>query len=212
MAGEAFLHRFLPGSSPVTLLLLHGTGGNEDDLLPLGSAVAPEAHLLSPRGQVLEQGMSRFFRRDASGVFDEADIVRRARDLTTFIADAAARYGLDPAHVVALGYSNGANMAAALMLLHPGVLAGAALLRAVRPLVPPAPPDLTGRPVFVGAAHRDPYAPPDRVEALVAALSAAGARVDLRWHAGGHELGAGEPALLRDWWTREIVPGASALR
>lgn len=204
MTPPAFVHRFVRGTSPTTLLLLHGTGGDEADLLPLGHAVAPGASLLSPRGQVLEHGMARFFRRFDTSVFDEEDIVRRANDLRTFVETAARDYRLDAARVVALGYSNGANMAASLLLLHPALLAGAALLRAVLPLVPPAPPALTGTPVLISAGRQDPYAPEARVLGLSAALSSAGARVDLRWYGGGHELAPDESALLREWWDREV--------
>jgi len=134
----AFEHRYQPGApgSRVTLLLLHGTGGNESDLLPLGSAVAPQAALLSPRGNVLERGMPRFFRRLAEGVFDLDDLTQRTYELADFVDAAARTYGFDAAQVVGLGYSNGANIAASLLLLRPQVLAGAALLRPMLPLVP----------------------------------------------------------------------------
>src|ERR1043165_5712065 len=127
---ERFVHRFEPapeGAGDGTLLLLHGTGGNENDLLPLGRAIAPNAALLSPRGQVLEHGMARFFRRLAEGVFDHDDLVARSHALAEFVLESAARYRFDPAGVVALGFSNGANIAAAVMLLRPEILAGAVL-------------------------------------------------------------------------------------
>jgi predicted esterase len=187
-----FVHRFDPGTSGDTLLVLHGTGGDENDLLPLAREIAPRDNLLSPRGQVLEHGMPRFFRRLDIGVFDEADLVRRAGDLSRFVRAAAGRYGFDAARVRALGYSNGANMAAALLLLDPGLLSGAALLRAVLPLTPPQPPDLSGTSVFIAAGRLDPYAPVERVEALATHLKEAGAAVILRWSDHGHELGAEE--------------------
>ena len=136
---EPFVHRFEPapaGDSDGTLLLLHGTGGNENDLLPLGHAVAPRASLLSPRGQVLEHGMPRFFRRLAEGVFDHDDLVARSHALADFVTESAGRYAFDPARVVAVGFSNGANIAAALMLLRPAILAGAVLLRPMVPFEP----------------------------------------------------------------------------
>jgi len=194
-----FIHRFEPGASGDTVLLLHGTGGDENDLIPIGRNVAPNANLLSPRGPVLENGMSRFFRRLDVGVFDEADLVCRAGDLGTFVRAAAMRYSFDPARVRALGYSNGANMAAALFLLDPQLLAGGALLRAVLPLEPVRPPDLSGKPVLIAAGRRDPYAAIDRVEALADSLRRAGASVDLRWTEGGHELGPEEIDAVAEW-------------
>ena len=182
------VHRFEPGSSGDTLLVLHGTGGDENDLIPLAQRVAQNDNLLSPRGPVLENGMPRFFRRLDIGVFDEEDLVRRAGDLGRFVRAAADRYGFDPARVRALGYSNGANMAAALLLLDPALLSGAALLRAVLPIIPPRPPLLSGKSVFIAAGRRDPYSSIERVEALATRLRDAGAAVDLRWSERGHEL------------------------
>ena len=194
-----FVHRFEPGTSGDTILLLHGTGGDESDLVPLGQRLAPRANLLSPRGQVLEQGMPRFFRRLDIGVFDEADLIRRTADLSRFVRSAAERYGFDPARVRALGYSNGANMAAALLLLDPTLLAGAALLRAILPLEPPGVPDLAGKSVRIAAGRKDPYAPTERVEALAERLRSAGASVDLRWSERGHELSPVEIEETAAW-------------
>jgi predicted esterase len=194
-----FVHRFEPGTTGETLLLLHGTGGDENDLIPLARQIAPQANLLSPRGQVLEHGMPRFFRRLDIGVFDEADLIERAADLGRFVRAAAPRYAFDPARVRALGYSNGANTAAALLLLDPALLAGAALLRAIMPLEPPRPPDLTGKPVLLAAGRRDPFGPIQRVEALADRLRKAGATVDLRWSERGHELAPEEIASTGAW-------------
>ena len=182
--------------------MLHGTGGDERDLLPLARELAPDAGLLAPRGKVSEQGAARFFRRLAEGVFDEADLVEQAAELARFVGAAAARYGFDPARVAALGYSNGANMAAALLLLHPDLLAGAALLRPVLPLAPPAPPALAGKPVLIAAGRRDPYAPVARVEALAARLRAAGAAVELVWSEVGHALDPAELGHAAEWFVR----------
>jgi predicted esterase len=205
MADLAFVHRFVQGTGGATLLVLHGTGGNEDDLLPLAADVAPSASLLSPRGQVLENGMPRFFRRLAIGVFDEEDVIARATDLATFTAAAAEAYGIDATRIYALGYSNGANIAAALLLLHPKALAGAALLRAVPPLAQPPTPDLAHRPVLISAGSRDPVVPRSRVEALAACLTRAGARVDLEWHDAGHELHADEIHGVRRWASAHVM-------
>ncbi|MBR0681877.1 alpha/beta hydrolase [Roseomonas eburnea] len=195
----SFTHRFLPPTAPgrPPLLLLHGTGGDENDLIPLGQAAAPGAALLSPRGQVLEAGMPRFFRRLAEGVFDEADLRRRADDLAGFIAEAREAYGL-PAPV-ALGFSNGANIAAALLLLHPQALAGAALLRAMVPLRAPPRPDLAGRRVLLLSGAMDPIVPAENGQRLAALLQGAGADVDHRTLPTGHGLSQADLTLVRGW-------------
>jgi len=197
-----FVHVFEPGASGTTLLLLHGTGGDERDLIPLARRVAPGASLLSPRGPVLEAGMPRFFRRLAMGVFDEEDVVRRVGELGVFVRAAAARYGFDPSTLRALGYSNGANMAAAMLLLDGAALAGAALVRAVLPIEPLRLPDLTGKPVLIAAGRNDPYAPVARVEALAARLTSAGAAVELRWSEGGHAPEPEELGAVGEWIAR----------
>jgi phospholipase/carboxylesterase len=186
----SFVHRFVPGTRPgaIPVLLLHGTGGNEEDLLPLGRAIAPGAPLLSPRGQVLENGMPRFFRRLAEGVFDEADIRARARDLAGFLSQASERYGMGPIPPVALGFSNGANMAAAMLLLHPGSLSGALLLRPMIPLVPDQTPRLDNVRVLVVAGRQDLIVAPEQSQALADLLAQAGADVTLRWINAGHGL------------------------
>ncbi|MFT8243415.1 alpha/beta hydrolase [Roseomonas sp. BN140053] len=192
-------HRFEPatrdGRPP--LLLLHGTGGNESDLLPLGLAVAPGAALLSPRGQVLEGGMPRFFRRLAEGVFDEADLRRRTEELADFVLAARERYGLEAP--VALGFSNGANIAAALLLLRPEVLRGAALLRATAPLQDPPQTPLAGRPVLILSGATDPLVPAARSEALAAQLAGLGATVQHRTLPAGHGLSQADVTLTRNW-------------
>lgn len=196
-----FIHRFIPAAKtgePV-LLLLHGTGGTEDDLLDLGRSLVAGAALLSPRGRILENGRPRFFRRLAQGVFDEADIIRRAAELAEFVGEAARRYEFDARQVIAVGYSNGANIAAGLLLLHPGVLAGALLLRAMVPLVPEPLPDLDGAPIFLAAGEADPIVPPGNVRRLAALLEQAGARVELRWSPGGHGLSSEEIDAAREW-------------
>jgi phospholipase/carboxylesterase len=186
----SFVHRFVPGTRPgaIPVLLLHGTGGNEEDLLPLGRAIAPGAPLLSPRGQVLENGMPRFFRRLAEGVFDEADIRARADDLVGFLSETTERYGLGPVPPIALGFSNGANMGAAMLLLHPGTLSGALLLRPMVPLVPDQIPRLDDIRVFIAAGRQDPIVRPEQSQALADLLAGAGADVTLRWINAGHSL------------------------
>jgi len=204
----SFTHRFIPAASsdaPV-LLLLHGTGGDENDLLGLGQHLFPGAALLSPRGQVLENGMPRFFRRLALGVLDHDDLVKRTGDLVAFIAAAAQRYGFDARRVVAIGFSNGANIAASTLLLYPGVLAGAVLLHAMVPLEPDTAPRLDGTPVFLGAGQQDPLVPTASTLRLAAILGEAGARVTLRWQPGGHALTPGEIEEARAWLRAEFGP------
>ena len=196
-----FIHRFIPATTDglPTLLLLHGTGGNEDDLLGLGSTLLPGAALLSPRGKVLENGMSRFFRRLAEGVFDLEDLRRRTEELALFVSAAAEAYGLDRSRVVSVGYSNGANIAASLLFLRPAVLAAAVLLHAMVPLVPETLPDLRDKPVFLSAGRLDTMIPPRESERLAKLLESAGARVTLAWQPGGHGLATGELESARAW-------------
>lgn len=198
-ADLSHVHRFVPGSAQrPPLLLLHGTGGDEADLLPLGESIAPGSALLSPRGQVLENGMPRFFRRLREGVFDEADVVARAAALAGFVAEARSAYGL--AAPVAVGFSNGANIAAALLLLHPGVLAGAVLLRAMRPLqAPPAVSAPVETPVLLLSGAMDPIVPADNAEGLAADLAAAGARVTQKVLPAGHQLSQADLGFARDF-------------
>jgi phospholipase/carboxylesterase len=199
----SFIHRFEPATraDAPPLLLLHGTGADEDDLLPLGRMVAPGAALLSPRGKVLENGMPRFFRRLAEGVFDEADVRARAHELADFIGEARQAYGLDAP--IALGYSNGANIAAAVMLLRPQVLSGAVLLRAMLPLAEstatPSTGGLAGRPVLLLSGSQDPIAPVDNAARLAALLKQAGAEVQHRSVPAGHGLSQADVALVRQW-------------
>jgi len=200
----AFVHRFAPAPDaaqpPVpALLLLHGTGGDEDDLVPLGRALAPDWALLSPRGQVLEGGAPRFFRRLAEGVFDVEDLVARAGQLADFVGEAARTYSLDEGRIVAVGYSNGANIAAALLLLRPGVLAGAALLRAMVPFEPERRPDLTGTSVLLSSGAQDPLVPAANRERLATLLADAGASVDVHLEPAGHGLTQGDLEAVRRW-------------
>ena len=196
-----FDHRFLPGApdKPV-VLLLHGTGGDENDLLPLGEALLPGAARLSPRGQVLENGMPRFFRRLAEGVFDLDDLRQRTHHLADFVEAAAGVYDFGERRPVAVGFSNGANIAAAMLLLRPGVLGGALLIRPMVPLVPEVMPDLRGVPVQILAGQADPLVPPPQSEALGKLLAEAGASVDLRWIAGGHALTRADLDAGKAWF------------
>jgi len=195
----ALIHRFVPGSGRTTLLLLHGTGGNEDDLLPLGRELVPNAALLSPRGRVLERGMPRFFRRLAEGVFDQQDLALRTDELVAFIAATASQYHFDAGKVIAVGYSNGANIAASVLLRHPRVLAGAVLFHPMVPFEPSPPPSLPQTPVFMSAGASDAMVPRSLTERLAELLRASGANVTVHWEDGGHELSRSEVDAARDW-------------
>lgn len=205
----SFVHRFVPASDPnskTTLLALHGTGGDESDLVPLAQTLAPGAAILSPRGKVLENGMPRFFRRLREGVFDEKDVIFRAGELAEFVAAAAAKYHFDPAGVVAMGYSNGANIAAAVILLHPAVLPQAVLFRPMVPIQPDPPPDLSAAVVFIGAGRVDPIVPQAQTEALAALLRGCGAQVSLHWTNAGHGLEAEELQVAKGWLSTKRAP------
>jgi predicted esterase len=194
------LHHYLPRPNAAnTLLLLHGTGGDENDLLPLGKLLDPNANLLSPRGNVLENGMPRFFRRLSEGVFDIPDLKARTNELADFIAAAANAYGFDPMRVTTAGFSNGANIAASLLLLRPDVLSSAVLLHPMVPLVPEALPDLAGVRVFIGAGRQDPIALPAETEALATLLRESGADVTVHWQPGGHGLSREEVLAAAEW-------------
>ena len=196
-----FVHRYVPGEdeSGPTLLLLHGTGGNEEDLIPLGQDLAPGAAILSPRGKVSEYGALRFFRRLAEGVFDQEDLLFRTHELAGFVETAAKEFGFEGSRIVAVGYSNGANVAASTLLLHPGLLQAAVLFRAMVPFEPEVTPDLSGLPVFMAAGRQDRMIPPDNTQRLADILAEAGAEVDLRWRNVGHPLTYEEVSEAKDW-------------
>jgi predicted esterase len=196
-----FVHVYESPAHPAapTLVLLHGTGGSERDLLPLGRALAPEAGLLSPRGQVLERGQARFFRRLAEGVFDLDDLRARAAEVAAFVRAASKHYRFDPSRLAAAGFSNGANMAAALLLLAPDLLGAAVLFRAMVPLVPQPPPAIPGTPVLLASGRTDPMVSLDEAERLAALLARAGAAVTHRWEPAGHELTGGDVEAAHAW-------------
>jgi len=225
VSGDAlgFVHRYVPPaagaavSGSTTLLLLHGTGGDEDDLIPLGRALLPGAGMLSPRGNVLENGAPRFFRRVAEGVFDQEDLARRTDELAAFITAAAQTYHLDRDGIVAVGFSNGANIAASLLFRHPGVLRAAVLLSPMMPFEPETLPDLGGTTVFIGAGRSDPIAPAAQAERLAQRLRDCGAAVTLYWSPGGHTIAKSELDAAAQWLTgngdalrRPIAPAAES--
>ena len=197
-----FVHRFVPTPKPeeaITLLLLHGTGGDENDLLSLGQTLLPDANLLSPRGKVRENGMPRFFRRLAEGVFDQEDLLFRTGELADFLAESATRYNFDSQRVLAIGYSNGANIAASLLLRQPEKLMGAILLHPMVPFVPETLPYLNSKGIFLGAGKNDPIVPVANTETLATLFQEAGAEVTLHWHGGGHSLTPDEVQAAQTW-------------
>jgi predicted esterase len=200
-ADLGFVHVFRKPAVPdaPVLLLLHGTGGNEQDLLPLAEALVPQAGVLSPRGKVLERGMPRFFRRLAEGVFDLEDLKQRTHELAAFVTQASSHYAFDRARLIAVGFSNGANIAASLLLLEPASLGGAVLFRAMVPLVPEPMPSIPGTPVLLSNGRADPLVSEAETERLAALLRDAGADVTLAWQTAGHELTSADIAQARQW-------------
>lgn len=200
-------HIFQKGNdlnAPV-LLLLHGTGGTERDLLPLADKISPGSSVLSVRGNVLENGMSRFFRRLSEGVFDEEDLIFRTQELNDFLTQAATEYGFDRNQLIALGYSNGANIAASLLFHYPNALRGAILHHPMVPRRGIELPDLSGTPIFIGAGNNDNMCPPNETKALDEILSGAGATVTVHWENYGHQLTSSEVAAAGTWYQQNFA-------
>jgi phospholipase/carboxylesterase len=200
-----FTHRYIPSldgndKPGLTLLLLHGTGGNEEDLLPLGRELDLNAGLLSPRGKILEGGrIPRFFRRLAEGVFDIEDLKFRTLELAGFVEKASRIYEFDARKVIAVGYSNGANIAASMLLLKPQTFSGAILFRAMVPLVPDNLHDLSDKRIFMSSGLRDPIATRQEAERLSGLLKQSHAIVDLHWQNSGHELTQDDIHAAKQW-------------
>ena len=186
--------------SSTTFLLLHGTGGNEEDLISLAYELDQSAAILSPRGKVLENGVApRFFRRLTEGVFDVEDLKFRTNELANFVKNASNTYGFDMDHLIAVGYSNGANIASSMLLLCPEVLSTAILFRAMVPLLPQVLPDLTNKHIFMSSGLHDPIIPKQETERLIGLFKKAGAKVSLHWQNSGHELRINEINTAREW-------------
>ncbi len=198
---DEYVHAYLPASagSPLTLVALHGTGGDEQSLLPIAREVAPLAAIISPRGKVLEGAAPRFFRRIAEGVLDQKDLEFRTHELATWIATIADEYGRDASSLIAFGFSNGANIAASLLLRRPSLLRGAILLSPMLPFEPATLPDLAGVSVFIGAGRNDPIVDPADVDRLAEILADSGARVTVHWENGGHTITTTELTAAREW-------------
>ncbi|MBP1963883.1 alpha/beta hydrolase [Paenibacillus aceris] len=200
-------HIFQQGTdltAPV-LVLLHGTGGTERDLLPLAQAISPGSSILSIRGNVLENGMPRFFRRLAEGVFDEEDLIFRTKELNDFLDDAAVEHGFDRGNVVAVGYSNGANIAGSLLFHYPDVLRGAILHHPMVPRRGIQLPDLSGTPIFIGAGSNDPICSPQETEELQRLLGEAGAEIQVHWENAGHQLTRSEVEAAANWFKANLT-------
>jgi phospholipase/carboxylesterase len=197
-----FIHRFVPAednTSAETLVVLHGTGGDENDLIGIGRAIAPGASILSPRGNVLENGAPRFFKRLAEGVFDPKEVRSRAGELASFIHAAISKYSLNSERIFAMGYSNGANIASTMMLIDPELLRGAILFRPMLVLETDGRSDLSGRGVLISAGQLDPIVPVKSVVRLVELFEASHADVTLKWQQAGHSLLSSEVREAADW-------------
>ncbi|WP_408010236.1 alpha/beta hydrolase [Pseudalkalibacillus sp. A8] len=191
-------------SDKPTLLLLHGTGGNELDLLPVAGRVDDEASILSVRGNILENGMPRFFKRLAEGVFDEEDLIFRTEELNKFLDEAAEKYDFDRGNMIAIGYSNGANIAASLLFHYQNALKGAVLHHPMVPRRGVDLPDLSGKSVFIAAGTNDPICSPSETSELQTLLEKANAKVELHWENKGHQLTAEEVEAATQWY-RTII-------
>jgi predicted esterase len=204
MTDLSFTHVYHPPASPggPTLLLLHGTGGNEHDLVPLAADLLPGAGVLSPRGKVLERGMPRFFRRLSEGVFDLDDLRQRTAELADFIIEARARYKLNDSRTIAVGFSNGANVAASLLLLRPGTLHRAILFRAMVPIVPDPLPSENSTAVLISNGRVDPLVPVAETDRLASLLRDTGADVTVSWQQAGHQLVQADMSTARTWLSR----------
>ena len=197
-----FIHRFVPAedsASGETLIVLHGTGGDENDLIGIGQTIAPGAAILSPRGNVTESGAQRFFKRLAEGVFDPKEVRSRAEELARFIRAAITKYGLDASRIYALGYSNGANIASTVMFIDPGLIQGAILFRPMLVFEPVEQNDLSGSSVFISAGRMDPIVPVSSVERLAQLFESRHAEVTLKWQLAGHNLVPSEVREATDW-------------
>ena len=214
-----FKHRFIPSPSlkqhaisnlnqkqrikdnndSLTFLLLHGTGGNEDDLIPFGQMLSSSASLLSPRGKVMENGMPRFFKRLAEGVFDMEDLKIRTKELADFVKDASKVYSFDLNRTIAVGFSNGANIAASLLLSYPETIKGAILFRAMVPFIPDILPELSGKKVLLSAGTFDPIVSKSQIEGLLKILQKSGADANLKWQQSGHNLTQSDISNAKEW-------------
>lgn len=210
---HVYLFRRAQKPDAVTLLLLHGTGGDEVSLIPVGEKFGQEVHLLSVRGNVMEHGMPRFFRRKGPGIFDETDLEMRTRELVAFLRDISVKEGFSLERMVALGYSNGANMAGSILIKYPSFLSGAILFRPMQPYQNMPPVSVEGNirplPVFLTTGRQDPTIRETDTERYIQKLTAAGYRITAHLLNAGHELTAGDIDLSLDWF-RQNFPSESS--
>lgn len=208
--GPEFEHKFLPARDEqfdYTLVLLHGTGGSETDLLPLADRLLPNAAVIAPRGKVSENGMPRFFRRIQPGVFDTEDLIKRTQELGDFLQRSAAKYKYNPDRLIAVGYSNGANIAASILLLRPEILRAAVLFRPMVPLCPVKRPNLDGVNVLVCAGRRDEIIAPEESTRLAELLHESRATVSLYWSESGHGLTGSDIESAQKWFSAKLENG-----
>jgi predicted esterase len=206
-ADLGFVYVYIQPSGPdnrATLLLLHGTGGDEESLIPVAQRILPGAGILSPRGRVLENGMPRFFKRLSEGIFDMEDLRLRTAELAEFISEASDAYAVDRSKLIAVGYSNGANIAASILLTYSGVITRAVLFHPMVPFLPDSLPDLSGTDILITAGTNDPIVDPDGTENLAGLLKEAGARVEVFWHDKGHSLTREEITAAKSFVTESL--------
>jgi len=200
-----FVHKFIPSEgskdkNSLTLLLLHGTGGDETDLIPMARMLEiTNASILSPRGKVIENGMPRYFRRLAEGIFDIEDLKFRTNELADFVQNASKTYALDLNRIIAIGYSNGANIAASVLLVRPEILSDAILFRPMIPLVPNTLRNLSSKRVLISAGLHDPIVASYQTKDLFDLLEKVGAKVSIQWQNSGHELTQRDMIAARKW-------------
>jgi predicted esterase len=209
------IHRYTTGEGPnasTTLLLLHGTGGDENDMVPLAQSLLPGAAVLSPRGAVRERGAPRFFARLAEGVFDLEDLALRTQQLMRFVNGAIARYGIDQKKLIAVGFSNGANIAASVLLTGPPLFSHAVLFRAMVPFEPRQPAKLNGTPVLLSSGEWDTIATPEQARRLQSLLTAAGANTTVNFFDSGHELTRDDIIGAAGWIAAVTAPTPTAPR
>lgn len=198
MTDAAYIHATTQGRPGAPLLMtFHGTGGTEHQFHSFAERLIPGAHVVSPRGDVSEGGMNRYFRRTGEGVYDMADLALRRDRMARFILDHKTRTDAD--HVAGLGYSNGANILMAVALEHPDLVDRMVLMHPLIPWTPAPQPGLAGRRILITAGQRDPICPAPLTQALADYLTAQGAVVTLEWHSGGHEITQGEVQAVTDF-------------
>ncbi len=189
----------------LTLVLLHGTGGNEEDLILLGKKIEPNASILSPRGKVLENGMPRFFRRLSEGVFDLEDLRIRSHELADFIQTCSVHYKFDLERTIAIGFSNGANIAVSIFFLRPELFQGAILFRAMVPFIPNSLPNLLNKRILISAGLKDPIVSKTETENLYKLFQKTNANTTLKWRPSSHNLIQEDILVAKQWMLNNFL-------